>query len=203
MTPRNELLTRSLRAYLDRRTMPRGFEGRPESQQREITALMFTINRFAPSTGYAEWWEQLEIRLAEDAQTRAWPTQGEVKKAASAIRGNVTKTVAEGTEFNPLEIIGKRMTAGEPVGDGYIYGRLAEDLLEGGHVSRETLKRYRSAHFFHLRETYGAEQAAVIEAGLLKRQSDAETLCKEHRKQVSAKVPAPKKMTTYEWDGAE
>lgn len=202
MNARKEFLEQNLRSYLGRRSMPRSLEGKPDAQREELAALVACVSRFAPNIGYDSWWPGFVVKLAEDGQTRAWPTEGEIKKAATVIRGTITKTVSEGDEVDPLDIIAKRIKANEPVGDGYIYGRLAVDLLRSGRVSRDELTAYRSGFYFHLRKVYGDDEAREIEARCILRHQDAETLDDNVRRARRVEIPEPKKPATYEWDGA-
>ena len=56
-------------------------------------------------------------------------------------------------------IIGRKMGRGDPVGEGWLYGRSAVELIVGGHVTEETMRRYRSAAYFSRKSVYGTEPA--------------------------------------------
>jgi len=59
----------------------------------------------------------------------------------------------------PEQIIGERMTAGEAVGEGWLYGSLAVGLIAARLVDQDTMTRYRSAAFHARRMIYGVEKA--------------------------------------------
>ena len=61
-------------------------------------------------------------------------------------------------------IIGKRMANGEPVGEGYLYGREACELISRRLVSQDVMTAYRSGAFLARRGMYGADAALAWEA---------------------------------------
>lgn len=174
MNPRVEFLTSKLIEYLDRRTMPRGLVDKPKAQDAETQALVHCLVRFSPKQEYGDWWARMETQIDENADTRAWPTAAEIKKAAISLRGTTTKHVAEADDIDPLEIIAERMQRNEPVGDGYAYGRLAVDMQTRGLVTSDILRKYRSDLYFKLKRVYGEEKAREMEAQFIKRHAQAE-----------------------------
>lgn len=199
MNPRVEFLTVKLKGYLERRTMPRGLADKPKAQEAELGALIHCLTRYAPRQEFGEWWAKMESRLAENSETRAWPTEGEIKKAAMSLRGTQTKQVAEGDEIDPLVILSGRMERGEHVGDGCLYGRVAVDMLARGLVTHDTLRKYRSGLYFRLKKVYGEEKAREMEAELIQRQEDAEALSSS-AKRYSAPAYEPKRIPAMECD---
>jgi hypothetical protein len=150
MNERQKWLAEGLQRYLDRRSMPQGLKDKPQAQRDEMSALLHTLNRIAPSQGYRDWWDEFIDQLAEDAKTRAWPTQGEMKDAAKAIRKSGVRPVSSQSEWKPdsEEIAAKRIRAGESVGDDFLWGRRCLDMQERFGVTDEELKPYRSGLFF-------------------------------------------------------
>ena len=132
MNPRVEFLTAKLKGYLERRTMPRGLADKPKAQEAELSALIHCLTRYAPREEFGEWWVKMESGLAENSETRAWPTEGEIRKAAANIRGPQTRQISEGDEIDPLQINADRMNSGAHVGDGCLYGRVAVDMMAPG-----------------------------------------------------------------------
>lgn len=191
MNPRVEFLSSKLTEYLDRRTMPRGLQS-AEAQKKETQALIHCLVRYAPRQEFGEWWGKLEVTLDEAAETRAWPTVAEIRKAAMVIRGPGSKHVAEVGDIDPLAIIAERINAGDLVGDGYLYGRLAVDLQRRGLVTVDTLRKYRSALYFRLKNTYGEDRAREMEARFIQRHDDAEAV--SNGGGYSAPTPQPKKI---------
>lgn len=80
----------------------------------------------------------------------------EKKKAATA------PVVAK--EIDPLQNVAAKMHAKEPVGEHYLWGRLAVDLLARGLVDHETMGAYRSGVFFARKKQYGEAAAIQWEA---------------------------------------
>lgn len=202
MNLRENFLTGKLRSFLDRRSMPRGLADKPQAIRDELGSLVRCMVRFAPNHDYEDWWVRFEDRLAEDGQTRAWPTEGEIKKAAMSLRGTISRKPAQGDEIDPITIIAKRMNAGEAVGDSCFYGRVAVDLLRSGNVDMATMRKYRSGFYFSAKNVYGEKQARAMEAELISRHEAAEKMDTVQRKPRNIPAPSPKKIPTYEWDGA-
>lgn len=160
--------------FLDRRTMPRALEGKPQAVKDEVGALVATVARYAPRGGVEEWWPRFEAALGELSDTRAWPTEGEVRKAAQSVKGPALRNLAQGDECDPINIAAKRMAAGDAVGDGYLWGRMAVDLIARGAVSDETLTQYRSALFHKRKALYGPNKALAMESADKDRHASAE-----------------------------
>ncbi len=201
MNYRENFLKTKLKDLLARRSMPRQLAENSRAQAEEMKSLAFTIGRYAPRGDYEDWWPRFAQRLDEDAKTRAWPTAFEIKAAAQAIQGSSSKRPAQGDEISPLEVYGKRMEAGEAVPQGCLYGRMALDLLGGGHITQDLLRKYRSAWYFMLKGQYSEEYARQKEAEAIALHESVERDDQQPaRKQPP--TPQPNKVKTYEWDGA-
>lgn len=168
---RESFLTEKLTAYLGRKAAPRNLPQRAATET--MAALERCLGRYAPKEGYEDWWPRFEDRLEEDSKTWAWPTVGEIKAAAMAITEPSERRISQADDVNPLRNAAKRMENGEPVGDGYLYGRLAVDLIAEGLVDEATMRRYRSGLFGMLESTYGEAKALEMEAKLKERHNDA------------------------------
>lgn len=57
-------------------------------------------------------------------------------------------------------IMGRRMAAGDPVSESYLYGREAAELIRRGHVDEPTMRKYRSGAYF-MRKAIYKEPAAL------------------------------------------
>ncbi|MBK9073302.1 MAG: hypothetical protein IPL79_20220 [Myxococcales bacterium] len=197
---RDNFFTGKVRAYLDRRTAPRGIADKPQVVREELAALVRCVLRFAPTSGMDEWWQKFEDRLAEESTTRAWPTEGEIKKAALSLRGTTQPKFTQGYEADPLAINAGRMSRGEAVGDGFLYGRPAVALLRAGYVTPAQMAGYRSGLFFSAKSVYGEAVALNMESEWKKRHADAECLDDTPRQRGTA-IPAPKRIAAHDWDG--
>lgn len=181
MSIREDFLSNRLTGYLDRRSMPKGFEKKPAARDAELQALIRCMCRFAPRERYDDWWNIFEDKLAEDAKTRAWPTEGEIKSAALATRPSASKAIAEAGDFDPIAINAARIERGEAVGDGWLWDRLAVDLLTCGRVSIAQLRPYRSALYFSEKKLYGEEVARRNEQDRDQRHVEAEKIAQKRR----------------------
>jgi hypothetical protein len=77
-----------------------------------------------------------------------------------------------------FEITGMRMTAGEAVGEGYLYGSDAVELWARGLVDVDTMKKYRSAAFFKRKDLYGHDAAIAWEESAKQRHEEAKVVFK-------------------------
>lgn len=163
MSIRSDFLERRFEAYLERRTLPRGFEGKPKLIEVEMDALHRCVDRYAPAERYEPWFAIFEDRLSEDARTRAWPTEGEIKAAANAISmSNAPAGPRTGYSADPLEIAAKRMNAGEHVAESYVWGERSNLLQSRGMVSPESMEAYRMGSIQHAKTCYRHEAEAVL-----------------------------------------
>jgi len=84
MTARTDEITERFTEWLDRYSPPRHFAKDAKAMQAEADALLKTIIRNAPSTGYTAWIGEMLERLSGEMKTRAWPTVGEMTQACRA-----------------------------------------------------------------------------------------------------------------------
>lgn len=92
---------------------------------------------------------------------RAWPTVAHFVKAMGEIQS--PRSGDTGGLKTPEQIAADRISKGEPVGDSWIYGRLAVKILREGMVTVEQIKGYRLGLFYAAKEVYGEEKARRME----------------------------------------
>jgi hypothetical protein len=171
MDPRREVLSEAFNRFLDRYAPPMHMRNSPDTMQAEADALFRMVMKFAPVTGYETWLDEVLEQLSYQMKTRAWPTVHEVGAAAR----NVSKTrpsaanASDKPAVDPLQRYANRIKAGEPVGDGYLYGRNAVEMLERGLISEAELRPYRSALFFSMKDVWGEAAARAKEAEFIRR----------------------------------
>lgn len=199
MSIRKDFLERALGGYLARRSPPQSLKNNEAAISAELEALVDAVVRWSPRERYDEWWNLMEVKLAEDAKTRAWPTEGEIKSASMAIRPTKKAFIAEAGDFDPVSITAEKMLNGDPVGDGWIYGARAWEV--SGHVGEDVMRRYRSALFFRLKDVYGQEEAGRMEADMKLRHEK----CKPTGGGgfSAPKAPDKRHVESREWDFAE
>lgn len=176
---RNEWLAGALSRYLDRRTIPQGLKDKPEALRDEAQALVRVLIRLAPVDGYQEWCGDFIDKLAMDAQTRAWPTQGEMQSAAKALRKSAIRpfNAESNAKIDPLAIAAKRIRDGEAVGDEYLWGRCCVEMQDAHGITDAQLAPYRSALFF-------ADKALVEESGALEREAQRKEMHEVARQRI-------------------
>lgn len=80
-----------------------------------------------------------------------------------------------------FEIAGNRMAANDPVGEAYLYGSDAVELIARGLVDEGTMRRYRSAAYFHRKDMYGQEAATAWEDSAKARHDAARVVYRERK----------------------
>lgn len=156
-----------LTRFLGRKQMPRRFEGRDTAQADEISALVAAVMRNAPRgpDRLTLWWPVFEARLGEICGPM-WPTEKEIKEAAQSANTEAPRPASArdtGPDMSDAAICGRRMERGEAVGEGWLYGRLAVELIAGSHVDETVMRRYRTAAWSNRKALYGREAADAWE----------------------------------------
>jgi len=135
----------------------------------EVNLLVEDINGLIPS-GYTEADMRLltpeinaAIRRRHGAQ--GWPPAKVFIAATEDAVAAAAKKKADAEpkrEFtlDPLEIASRKMHDGEPVGESYLWGVSAIELISRGLIDEETMTSYRSGAFLARREQSG-EDAAI------------------------------------------
>lgn len=85
------------------------------------------------------------LKLKEAHKSRTWPTAAEISAAVSKSMTTSKSSLPSGNATwkpDSLEINAKRIKAGEPVGQMYIQGKLAERMVREGLVTEEQLAPY-------------------------------------------------------------
>lgn len=169
-----------LRRFLDRRQPPRRVEGKPQAEADEVQALVAVVTRNAPrdAASLAGWWQRFESTLGE-AGTGLWPTEREVRDAAAIVNRDRPKPRSDGPSVDAHEIAGRRMANGEPVGENYLYGREAVELIRRGLVDEATMTRYRSAAFFSRRDIQTEASALAWEVEAKARHAAAKEMLRD------------------------
>lgn len=147
---RTDAISDQLHSFLERYSPPRNLAGNERALQAELDELLRVLLTIAPTAnGYVEWTIGTLRTLSERMQTRSWPTVGELYKVAMERRPKPFKTIkigaAESDRSHNVQIMARRMKSGEAVGEEWLYGRCALELVASGLVSDETLRKYQSA----------------------------------------------------------
>jgi hypothetical protein len=156
-------ITTRLRAYLDRRTMPKSLEGKPAAIAAEVESMANAIMRYAGSP-LRDWWPRFEEVLVEANETRSWPTAGECAKAARSISAPSLRP-AEAGDINSDAIWAKRITSGQACSEHHCWGRPGVELIRKGLISEADLEPFRKRFYFKRVDTYGEAAAREFERG--------------------------------------
>lgn len=153
-----------LRRFLDRRQAPRRVEGKPQAEADEVAALVGVLERNAPrgADALAAWWPGFERELGESG-TGLWPTEKDIREAAAKAAKAHPRQGPDVT-FDRHDISAARMARGEAVGECYLYGREAVEMIRRRLVDEPTMKKYRSAAFFGRKDVQGEAAALRWEA---------------------------------------
>lgn len=141
----NELKEKTLK-MLGRLNAPRAVQNNDENMKSEAEFLCNQILKLAPSKNYNEWFDDFEQNLLSNLETRTWPTAKEISKSAKAIapkRPEFRELQPEKYEPNELKINADRINNGEQVGESYIIGTLAEQMVRVGLVQEAQLQPYK------------------------------------------------------------
>lgn len=162
--------------WLERYSPPAQIRDNQRAQQDEVESLIGVVLRFAPASDYLPWLAAVLDQVEYQMKTRAWPTKAEIGAACSNKRKTDAQMRPQVAEVKgPIQIIAEKIRRKEPIGDSWLYGRCALDLLASGEVRESDLDEYRKAHFFALRDFYGEDKARAMERDLRLRHADAKS----------------------------
>ena len=85
------------------------------------------------------------LKLKEAHKSRTWPTAADISAAVSKSMSTSKSSLPSGNATwkpDSLEINAKRIKAGEPVGQMYIQGKMAERMVREGLVTEDELAPY-------------------------------------------------------------
>lgn len=176
------ILADKFNGFLDRYTPPRHMLENEVAQQEEVNMLFKAFVRLAPAEECGQWADRVLERLGMSLRTRAWPNAYEVLKAAeaeTAVKAAPGRGSPDHQEAVARQRIAARMERGEPVGEGWFYGRLAVELLSSGLVTEETLNGYRKTWFQGLKRDWGEGKALQLQADAQARHARAEGVADE------------------------
>lgn len=142
---RNDWLVTRMKSFLGRLSPPRVFANNEELKKQEQETLIKTLLKIAPTRSYGEWWNLFEEHLMTNMDYRTWPTLKEMHKAAEAVRPakkEFSNSNIEQIKIDECVVNAKRIKAGEPVGEIWLKGRNAEELIRRGLVTEYDLAPY-------------------------------------------------------------
>src|ERR1051325_5983367 len=142
MSLKTEEIAKTFAAWLERYSPPINMRDKPDVQTAERAALLRVLLKFAPKEGYSGWLTRVLDKMEYQMKTRAWPTKGELGAVCSNIRKDEAAQAGAGRvgEFTterkaPPTIIAERIQRGDAIGDEWLYGMRAVELVASGSVS--------------------------------------------------------------------
>lgn len=178
MSIREAEIAGCLSRWLDRYAVPMHLRGKAEASQAEAECLARILCKFAPAMDYHAFLNQVFDQVDFHAKTRFWPTAAELKEACCNVsKGAKLLNQTEGAlDLRPVAIIARKMRRGEPVGEAYLWGIGAVELIAERLVDEATMRGYRIAAFNDRKAAYGEEAALRWEAEAKARHEDAKVL---------------------------
>ena len=179
MSIRTETIANIFADFLRRYSPPMAIKGQADLEKAERDGLLRVLLKFAPASDYDVWVNRALDKLEYQMKTRAWPTKGELGAVCSNLRKETGSALAEAPQPKDLiEVAADKMNRGEAVGDGFLYGRQAVEMLRRGLVPGDTMQSFRSALYFSMKRVWGEETARCMEANLIARHKAAESMAK-------------------------
>lgn len=206
MNLRQAEITEMLDRWLDRLAPPRHLVEKPQAAQEEVEALLRILTKMAPQSDYQPFIRRVFDQVEYAAKTRTWPTVNELGAACSATRKESPKAadLTGGAEAKtPVQIAAARMARGEPVGDQWLWGSMACELIASREIDEATMKRYRSGAFFAQKATYGEEAALRWEAEMKARHEAAKDVWRDRQAREQRHITIPNKSAKPQWEAAE
>jgi hypothetical protein len=178
---RTDDIKAALTRWLDRYSPPASMKNNPQAVQDEVMGLLRLLLKNAPVTNYADWVAEVLERCSQVMKTRAYPTQHELGAACVNYRkeahtAGMGQAPIEGWSVDPALFTSNKMARGEVVGEAWLYGISACEVIARRLVSRETMEAYRSGAFLARRAMYGEEAARAWETDAKERHEAAKVL---------------------------
>jgi len=177
MSSRNTALHEEFTRWLGRYSPRRALQVNEQALGDEITALMRMVLKMAPQSDYLRWLEKVTTNLDFQMKTSAWPTVAEVGAACSNMNKHDSLNRPKGSRHaevkRPMDIAADRMNRGDAVGDEWLYGRNAVEMMGEGLVDQDTLRQYRSALYFSAKAVYCEDIAKRRESGWIAKHASA------------------------------
>ena len=196
MNLRQADITEMLDRWLDRLAPPRHLSEKPQAAQEEVEALLRILTKMAPQSDYQPFINRVFDQVEFVAKARTWPTVAEIGAACAAVRKETprpTDMTGENAAKSPVEIAAARMSRGDAVGEQWLYGTLACELIASGNVDEATMRRYRSGAFFAQKHTYGEDAARRWEAEMKARHDAARDVWRDREARERRHITIPDK----------
>lgn len=140
-----------------------------DAQEDTFAAVCASINRKLPSKvteqGLRDRLSRVFEYVSDRHETNAWPLQAQYTKAVNATAASGSTPASTEWKVDPVAHAARRIRAGEPVGQEWLFGRGLMELSMQQGITEADVKPYRDSLFY-------ADRALVGEAEARRRQSD-------------------------------
>ena len=146
---RIQLVKKELENILSSYAVPVHFRKDEDVKQNEIKIIAKAVNKIFPSDATREVIEgafsRAEIQIKATHMTRTWPKGADIVTAIqySLARADHVPHVSISWHPDPKIINAQRIKKGEPVGEFYIRGKMADELVRDGLVTEHDLQPYK------------------------------------------------------------
>lgn len=162
MSYRTDDLTATFMRWLDRYSPPNRIAAQPKLVQDEREALLKVVLRRAPHSEWADWLAAV-IEDAERAMTtRAWPSVADLHRAADHHKVAVSGDPMVG--LDEYQLTAARIGRHEAIGEFYLWGPKAKELVARGLVTEGDLEPYRDGQFWAGVDVYGFDRAKAMQS---------------------------------------
>jgi hypothetical protein len=156
-----------------------------ETAMKRLRSVAEAINKRLPASlnrdGLEEVCSDIFQAAAEAHRGKEWPDVSLFAKCAEERGQTAAQAAPVAHVFDTVDINFRRMKRGDALGDEWLFGRRAVELLERG-ATEEEFDAYRSGLFFGFKEVWGVEPAREKEMELRRRHDDALTLAGKPRR---------------------
>jgi hypothetical protein len=146
---RIELVKKELENILSSYAVPVHMRHDEAAKQSEIKVIAKAVNQIFPSDTTREVIEgafsRAELKIKAAHMSRTWPKGADIVTAIqySLARADYLPHVSTNWHPDPKIINAQRIKKGEPVGEFYIYGKMADELIRDGLVTEHDLQPYK------------------------------------------------------------
>lgn len=144
-----------------RYTPPRAMS--KDAQEDTFAAVCASINRKLPSKvteeGLRDRLSRIFEYVSDRHETNAWPLQAEYTKAVNATAASGSMPASTEWKVDPVAHAARRMRAGEPVGQEWLFGRGLMELSMQQGITEAEVKPYRVSLFYADRDLVGEAEA--------------------------------------------
>ena len=146
---RIQLVKKELENILSSYAVPVHIRHDEDAKQNEIKIIAKAVNQIFPSDTTREVIEgafsRAELKIKAAHMSRTWPKGADIVTAIkhSIATASDLPSVSPNWHPDPKIINAQRIKKGEPVGEFYIHGKMADELIRDGLVTEHDLQPYK------------------------------------------------------------